>query len=278
MSRFIRLIKKAALEGNIAILEESGIFEKTDLGRSLHQIIEMYSDEAAKLEARLSNESHARLLALQSQINPHFLYNTLDCIRGQALIDEAGEIANMLEVLSEFFRYSISGGDNIVTLREELGSVENYMLIQKYRFDERYGYEIIYLSDKNSVLNCYIPKLVLQPLVENAIVHGLEKKGSGTIKITVDWTSSVIIITISDNGCGMDDETLDALRNAIHSNNPPAYVSGIALPNVHKRIRGLFGEPFGLEIYATKDAGCDAEISLPRILEREVLNEVYGEK
>ena len=116
------------------------------------------------------------LTALQSQINPHFLYNTLDTIRGQAMCDDNIEVANMIETLASFFRYSISRKGNLVTLRDELNNINNYMRIQQYRFNNRFSLEIVVDEEDMQAYDFYVPRLILQPIVENAIVHGLEEK------------------------------------------------------------------------------------------------------
>ena len=120
----------------------------------------------------------AELNALQNQINPHFLYNTLECIRGKAMVQGAEQIANMTEALSAFFRYSISIQENLVTLEQELQNTKNYFLIQKYRFGNRFHLRI-FLVEESEAGEYLMPKMTLQPIVENAIFHGLEKSEIG---------------------------------------------------------------------------------------------------
>ncbi|MDD2971559.1 MAG: histidine kinase [Lachnospiraceae bacterium] len=218
-----------------------------------------------------------QLTALQSQINPHFLYNTLDSIRGQALIDDNWEIAKMVEALASFFRYSISRKGNLVTLRDELANIENYMLIQRYRFNNRFELQVIIEEEDEEAYDFLIPRLIIQPIVENAIFHGLEEQLSGgEIVIEVIVTEKNMIITVSDNGKGIDAEQLKALNNRIfmgglefqeeeitnHRN------TGIALPNIHKRIQLLFGEEYGVNVYSTLGQGTDVEITVPINVQR----------
>lgn len=216
------------------------------------------------------------LTALQSQINPHFLYNSLDTIRGQALIDGNREVAEMIKTLSSFFRYSISRKGEAVTLRDELENIRNYMKIQQYRFGDRFRLEID--VDEPEVLDYYVPRLIFQPIAENAIVHGLKDTlKDGIVSISVDATDDLIVM-ISDNGKGMSLDELDALNRRIHATEPEnaddasagGLHTGIALINVHRRIELLYGAPYGVNVYSSANRGTDVELVLPiRKLEEE---------
>lgn len=210
----------------------------------------------------------AEMDALQSQINPHFLYNTLDSIRGQALAEGVEDIADMTEALSTFFRYSISNSNNVATLAEELENARNYFTIQQFRFNNRFHLEICPFPQE-LLESCRMPKLTLQPILENCILHGMEQViGQGTIMIRVEATSLRTILTVSDNGAGMQEETLLHLQSRLRQDDarPPqasTKSSGIALPNVNRRIRLLFGEEYGLRVMSTLGQGTDVEICLP---------------
>jgi len=213
----------------------------------------------------------SELDALQSQINPHFLYNTLDSIRGIALSEGIAEIAHMTEALSAFFRYSVSKKSNIVTLEEELRNVDYYFAIQQYRFNNRFVLKKV-LADDHDVLDCALPKLTLQPIVENALYHGLETKiGGGTITIRVTMTERRLIINVVDDGIGIDAATLDALNKHLDSGQPAqpqadsSRSSGIALINVNQRIKLLYGSAYGITLYSTLELGTDVELVLPLI-------------
>lgn len=222
----------------------------------------------------------AELTALQSQINPHFLYNTLESIRGQALIDDNPEIARMVEALAAFFRYSISKKGKLVTLREELANIENYMMIQRYRFNNRFSMEIIVDEEDHEAYDYRIPKLIIQPVVENAIFHGLEEMlEGGEVTIEIIVTEDTLIITVSDNGKGMDSKALIELNERIKSEDKSPqedsrkHDTGIALPNIHKRIQLLFGEQYGVNVYSTLNQGTDVELTVPINYERSVEQE-----
>ena len=215
--------------------------------KETYSLLDRYAAyKTRKNNAQILNKQ-TELTALQSQINPHFLYNTLETIRGQALIDDNEEIAKMVEALSAFFRYSISRKGNLVTLRDELANIENYMLIQRYRFNNRFSMEVLIDEEDEEAFDFLIPRLIIQPVVENAIFHGLEEKLEGG-KVTIDIivTDKNLILMIYDNGKGSNQ------RN-----------TGIALPNIHKRIQLLFGEEYGVNVYSTAGQGTDVEITIP---------------
>ncbi len=238
----------------------------------VNQFVECYVAERTKKNKAQIFDKQTELTALQSQINPHFLYNILECIRGQALIDDNVEIAKMVEALSSFFRYSISRKGNLVTLRDELANIENYMLIQRYRFNNRFSMEIILDEEDEEAYDFLVPRLIIQPVVENAIFHGLEEKlEGGIVSIEVIVTDLDMIITISDNGKGIDCEKLEELNNRINAkdielddkNIGDQINTGIALPNINRRIRLLFGEEYGVSVYSTPGKGTDVEIIIP---------------
>lgn len=215
----------------------------------------------------------AKYLALQNQINPHFLYNTLEGIRSEALIAGIDSIAEMTEALATFFRYTISHLDRLVSLEEELENVENYYYIQQFRFGERLDLKIEYEHDedilKPDILNFSIPKLTLQPIIENAIFHGIEKNvEKGCIRVIIGVRAERLLIRVSDNGAGMEEEKLLALNEKLSSLNLEQEQQGrggIALINVNNRVKLLFGEEYGLYVYSNIGTGTDVEISLPLV-------------
>lgn len=217
------------------------------------------------------NKRQAQYLALQNQINPHFLYNTLESIRGEALIAGLDSIADMTEALAKFFRYTITKVENLVTVEEELDNCETYFRIQKYRFGDRLNLHIkCDDEDEEAVMNCRIPKLTLQPILENSIIHGTEVKiGTGNLSIEFERTDKRLIVRISDDGVGMDEKTLARLNRRLEKNGSSvAYKEegqkgGIALVNVNNRIHLLFGEEYGMHVYSVPGKGTDVEITIP---------------
>ena len=220
----------------------------------------------------------AKIAALQSQINPHFLYNTLECIRSEALLYECDSIARMAKALAAFFRYSISNKENIVTIRDELRNIENYFLIQSYRFENKFALEINVEGDREEVGNYLIPKLSLQPIVENAIFHGLETKAeNGKVTIRIYTTDQELVVVISDNGTGIDWDTLVSMRQALEQteerreSGDDGSIHGETAgmdAHVNQRIQLAFGNRYGLRLYSTTGIGTDVEIWLPKKVDR----------
>ena len=215
------------------------------------------------------NKRQAQYLALQNQINPHFLYNTLDGIRSEALIAGMDNVADMTEALATFFRYTISKVENLVTVEEELDNCRTYFKIQQYRFGDRIQLHIELDSDDN-IMHYLIPKLTLQPILENSIIHGTELKiGTGISTIHMEKTQSRLLIRISDDGIGMDEDTLEDLNRKLGksgeqlANAEQEKKDGIALFNVNNRIHLIFGEEYGMHIYSIKNVGTDVEITIP---------------
>ena len=204
---------KDCLEGELDEKKVRNIPANIPFLYQISQLMEKYAALKTKKNTAQIFDKQTELTALQSQINPHFLYNTLECIRGQALLDDNIEIAKMVEALSSFFRYSISKKGNLVTLRDELANIENYMLIQRYRFNNRFSMEIIIDEEDEAAYDFLVPRLIIQPVIENAIFHGLEERmEDGIVSIEVIVTDLDMIITISDNGKGIDCEELEELN------------------------------------------------------------------
>jgi two-component system sensor histidine kinase YesM len=252
------------------ILPDSSLFEKALLTPSMEAKIERLEQVLKSPEMMDLNKRQAQYLALQNQINPHFLYNTLESIRGEALIAGMDNIADMTEALAKFFRYTITKVENLVSVEEELDNCETYFLIQKYRFGSRLQLHILYEEEsRESIMNCKIPKLTLQPILENSIIHGTELKiGTGNLTIQFEQTDKRLIIRISDDGAGMDEQTLAKLNRQLGRGgraltDQEEKRGGIALVNVNNRIHLLFGEEYGMHIYSIKGKGTDVEVTLP---------------
>lgn len=222
-----------------------------------------------KTEMFKMSKRQAEYLALQNQINPHFLYNTLEGIRSEALIGGMDSVAEMAEALAKFFRYTISNLKTMVTVEDELNNVRNYCLIQQYRFGNKIQLKIEYDDgDEEIIRNSKMPKLILQPIVENSIRHGIEPLiGQGSIVIRLQIVSGKLHIFISDNGIGMANDALLELNQKLKKTFPAVEESeqsgGIAMVNVNNRIKLLFGDEYGLHFYSTPQLGTDVEILLP---------------
>ena len=215
--------------------------------------------------------TQAEFLALQNQTNPHFLYNTLDSIRGDALAAGAQSIADITEALSTFFRYTITETRNLVTIGEELENVHNYFVIQQYRFGDKLTMDVDIKDNRDEILRMQCPKLFLQPIIENAIFHGLERrKDDGLLTISIEQADEDLHVDISDNGAGIPAEQLIALNKSLSRvsvgaimEEPNGKKGGIALKNVCRRIKLLFGERYGIHISSIVGIGTKVEVVLP---------------
>lgn len=232
------------------------IFQYEKMMKEIQELIDkLYVAELEKNKVELRAKEY-ELKALQAQINPHFLYNTLDSVNWLALKYNAEDISTMVKSLSNFFRYSLSKGKNEITLETEKLQIESYLKIQSIRFKEKLSYSINFSPD---VLKCKTVKLILQPIVENAIIHGLEtRKTGGFIDITCRRVMEDIEIKISDNGIGADiDELNDLLSGKIESD------SSFGIKNVNERIKQFFGDKYGLTFYTNEPTGVVVMIIIP---------------
>ncbi len=217
------------------------------------------------------NRRQAQYLALQNQINPHFLYNTLESIRSEAMLAGLNDVSDMTESLATFFRYTITKVENLVSVEEELQNCETYFSIQKYRFGDRLTLTIqCDPEDRGEIFRCRIPKLTMQPILENSIIHGTELKiGTGHLTIHLERTENHLLIRVSDDGLGMDEDTLTKINSRLGKDNfsiakqEEEAKGGLALVNVDNRIRLLFGHEYGLHVFSIPGVGTDVEITLP---------------
>ena len=226
----------------------------------------------ADVEERLHGEEITRLrqkqaeyLALQNQINPHFLYNALEAIRTDALLANCPDIADTTEALATFFRYTISNVQEYVTFSDELDNAENYFTIQRCRFGDKISMELDLENER--LLEVRMPKLILQPLVENAVTHGLESKlGHGTVRIAVENSDRTFFLRVRDDGVGMPEERVEQLNaqfNGDGGDDGGQSGGGIALRNVNSRIRLMFGEDYGLHLFSAAGVGTACCVTLP---------------
>mgnify|MGYP004726199805 CR=1 FL=1 len=206
----------------------------------------------------------AEIEALQNQINPHFLYNTLETIRGQAIVAGNREIAETTKALADIFRYNISKKGSVVTLKEELDNIQAYMYIQRLRFNARFDLKI---NVPEETMTLKIPKLIIQPVVENSLKHGLEPKiGQGRIMIQAFRTEEALFIIVEDDGIGMDIKKLKMLRKRMQGKDNTETASErsahVGLVNVSERIRMIYGNWYGISVESIPNAGTKVQLVL----------------
>lgn len=261
----VQMHKAAA--GDFKLSEIKGNDEIAELYKDLntminslqHLITTIYEEQVQK-EKLNSRQKEVEFKMLASQINPHFLYNTLETIRMKARCNGEKDIEELVKMLAKIMRRNIQAGDTLVTLKSELELVEYYLKIQQYRFGERISFHINLFC---KVEDLKIMPLIIQPIVENAFIHGLEEKeGEGEIAIDVKMTDRLYII-IQDNGIGMSRETLEEIRNSLNDYSRLTR-SSIGLNNVNQRIKLLYGDEYGLVIESEKNTGTRVTIHLPR--------------
>ncbi|PWM24232.1 MAG: sensor histidine kinase [Oscillospiraceae bacterium] len=255
----VKELEAGSEQVNIAI---GGPYEVQHLGNSIRSMVatmRQLMDDAVRQE---KSKRKSELDVLQSQINPHFLYNTLDSIVWMIENERYADAIVMVTSLARLFRISLSRGRNLITVSEELEHARHYLTIQKMRFKNKFTTEI---RAEPEALSCETVKLVVQPIVENAIYHGMEyADGDGEILIHAYREGDDLLIDVSDNGPGMPQETVDRLlQEKTGPSNPSKRGSGIGLRNVHQRIRLTYGEPYGLEIQSEPDEGTTVRIRLP---------------
>lgn len=206
----------------------------------------------------------AELRLLQEQINPHFLYNTLDTIVWLIEKEENDKAVEMVVTLSNFFRQVLSRGKEFITVKEEKEHIESYLKIQEVRYQDVMEY---HMEIDPQVYDYEIPKLTMQPIVENALYHGLKcKRGKGYIRITGEEKGGKICLTVTDNGAGMEEQELEELQKEIQ--RPCKETErGFGLANVNERIRMYFGKDYGLRLRSQKDRGTVVEIVIPAVKE-----------
>lgn len=242
------------------------IYNKND---EIGILIKSYNDMKNRISKLINinyktkiEQKELELKQLQNQINPHFIYNTLESIHMMAEINDDPETSTMAEYFGAIIRYSMNRKVNTVKLKEEIEIIENYMYLQKIRFDTLFTIENLVNED---VLECEIIKMIIQPLIENSIYHGLSDcDGNGKIIIQALHIEDNLVITISDNGIGIDDDKLASLNGYINGKNE--LFNGIALRNINKRLKLNYGSEYGLEVFSVIGKGTSMTLTLPYII------------
>lgn len=217
----------------------------------IQRLMERVKEEERQIE-------QIRYNALQAQIHPHFLYNTLDCIRWMANADGNAELVKLVKAMARFYRTCLSRGKDVITLDEELHFTESYMTIQNIRYGGIIHFEV---NVPEELLIVRIPKITLQPLVENCVMHGFKNESpSFTVRVTGSREDNCALIVITDDGAGMSEADTRALNASLETGGEDI---GFGARNVHQRIVLLFGVGYGLSYAASESGGVSATIRLP---------------
>lgn len=255
-------------KGNLnAKVDAEGSYEIRHLGQSVQNMAKQIQVLMADIVSEHEKKRKQEFDTLQSQINPHFLYNTLDIIVWMIENEKPDQAVKAVTALARFFRISLSRGKSIITVKDELEHVRNYLMIQHMRFKNRFSYTI---EAEDEVLELASLKLMLQPLVENAIYHGMEfMDGDGEIFISAWKEGEDLYLKVSDNGLGMTEEQVARLfSDTPHTDSSRG--SGIGVKNVNERIRLYFGSEYGLSIESEPDEGTVVTIHLPAVAYSEI--------
>lgn len=263
VSRPLLMLEKAVkqlADGNLdADIPTVGFFEVLHLEKGIQKMAVQIKQLMHDMVKQEQGKRKSELDALQSQINPHFLYNTLDIIVWMIENRREDDAVRAVTALARLFRISLAKGKAIIPVRDELEHIRNYLMIQEMRYKNKFVYTI---EGAPEALNLATTKLILQPLVENAIYHGMEfMDGDGEIDIRAKVEGGTLIFTISDNGPGMPPETAMALSNGDIA--PSKRGSGIGVRNVLGRIKLTYGEEYGLFVHSEPDCGTKITLCLP---------------
>lgn len=232
-------------------------YEIRTLSEGFEQMIAQLNAQIQEITQKQASLRKAELALLQAQINPHFLYNTMDTIIWLIEADRPQAAVEMVSNLSAFFRHSLSRGEDVITLKEEEQHVRSYLQIQQARYQDILDYTI---SLDPALGEVRLPKLTLQPLVENALYHGIKgKRGKGCIYITSRRAETGVLLQITDDGAGMTAARLEELNQAIQNGERV----GFGLVTVHERLRLLFGPPYGLTLSSQEGVGTTVTVRVP---------------
>ena len=253
-------------------LQELPVYLTEESHEEYHYISEILSANRIIEEG----EKLAYIQNLQNQMNPHFLYNILENIRSESLLNGLESVANMAELLGDFYRYTISQEDNFVSLKEELDNAEVYFQIQRFRFSKKLELKV---KVQENLLSLKVPRILLQPIVENSIVHGLEgRESGGKVEISISRSNQHVCIQVSDDGIGIEEEKLrqinEDLRNirrgfqggVVGKKDMGKAGMGVSLLNIQERIHLLYGREYGLYLQSLENSGTDVCMVLPREL------------
>lgn len=258
-----RLMKRAEAGDLSARFEVKYRDEVSELGGNFNQMLHRIEELIQIVYTEQQNKQRAELKVLQEQIKPHFLYNTLDTINWMAREYEAEDIVNVVDALTSMYRIGLSNGKDYITLEEEIKYVTNYLYIQKIRYQSKLNYEI---DEDDSLRKYEVPKLILQPLIENAIYHGIKaKRGEGHLYIgTRELDHNFMELIVEDDGSGMTQEQVGELQRRLNEPQGGDENQSFGLFYINERLRIRYGFRYSVDITSTKDIGTKITIKIPK--------------
>ena len=226
-----------------------------DLAQQFNKMLDQIEQLMEAVKTEEQNVRRYELRALSAQINPHFLYNTLDTIVWMAEFNDSKRVVEVTKSLAQYFRLALNQGHEQIALKDEIDHVRQYLFIQKQRYGDKLQYAI---EEDQSIADYKLPKLVLQPLVENAIYHGIKEiDRQGMIRVTAAAEEKQLVLSIYDNGCGFE------LRDS--TDTTFLRLGGVGLKNVDQRLRLQFGEDYHMEIQSEPDKFTQISLYLPLV-------------
>ncbi|MFI5369248.1 MAG: sensor histidine kinase, partial [Spirochaetia bacterium] len=266
--KHLMLLMKKVEEGDFSVeMRASGRDEIGRLAESFTIMVERIRDLMGRVHQEHQKLRSAELLALEAQINPHFLYNTLDSIIWLSRGGKSAEIIRLVTAMTKLFRIGISNGREVISIGDELEHVRSYLTIQEIRYKDKIDYRIDVPAE---LYHHRILKLTLQPLVENAIYHGIKNvRRKGFIAVNGRTENGDIVLSVSDSGIGMSSEQMEALRSSLdaHGSSEESR-TGYGLKNVHERLTLFFGSGYGLSFQSEKTRGTTVSVRIPRMKEK----------
>jgi two-component system, sensor histidine kinase YesM len=258
----LKQLMKRAQEGDLTVSFNAKYNDEVgELGNSFNNMVKEINNLINLVQKEEKSKRIAEMNVLQAQIKPHFMYNTLDTIRWMAEEHNEEDIVEIIEAFTNLLRISLSKGKEMISVSDELNHVQSYLIIQKIRYEDKLDYEIQF--DEN-ILDYQLIKLILQPLVENAIYHGIkEKRGNGKILITGKIEGNMLCFTVSDNGKGMEEEVLNKINKMLTKSGESKIEIGYGIFNVNERIRIIYGEEYGLKYKSVYGEGTIVELRHP---------------
>lgn len=260
INKLSRLMQKVE-EGNMDVLVNINRKDEIGtLGRSFNSMTRKLKTLIEEVYVNKLSRKEAELKALQAHINPHFLYNTLDVIYWSSRLENAPKTGEIVSALAKLFKLGLNKGNEITTVEKEVEHLKSYLVIQKVRYDEEPD---IVIDVDPALYGCSIIKLILQPLVENALIHGIAdlRERKGKIRITgIEYTDG-ILFEVTDNGVGMDETRIKEIFDGLVEDK-----KGYGVKNVDERIKLYFGEQYGVSIYSVKGEGTRVEVRVPKVM------------